>query len=433
MSIDGRQRVLIVGSGWAGSTLSRQLSPVKFDITVISPTTTTPYTPLLASAACGLYDFSLVETPIRTPSSPIKYIQGKVRTIDFTRKICRCRPFFPELETERFELSYDIIILAPGCLNQTFGTPGVVENAYFIRNVPDAMKIRTRIGEIFEKASLPGMTAEEQRDLLHILIVGGGPTGVELAAELCDLFEKSYARLYPHLRGMPRISIHDVAPTILSPFDAKLQEYALNSFQSRGVNIVTSSHILSVNAQCIETVEQGIIKTGMVIWATGNRATRLVESLPVRRSGRGLPRILTDQFLRVLSPVEKERKGDYASEDVYPEAYALGDAADILSASLPTTAEVACQKAEYLANALNKKGLSASSADQGEFHYQQKAIVAYLGQRDGVVEGSYEGDEGWTGQRAWMAWRSKNFWWTRSWRQKVLIVAAWLTDMLVGR
>lgn len=425
-----RQHVLIVGSGWAGSTLSRNLSAEKFDITVISPSPTTPYTPLLASAACGLYDFALVETPIRTTNPNVKYIQGKVRTIDFNGKCCRCRPFFQELENERFEINYDVIILAPGCLNQTFGTPGVVENAYFVRNVPDAMAIRKRVGEIFEKASLPGVTPEQQKSLLHIVVVGGGPTGVELAAELCDLFEGSYARLYPHVKGMPSISIHDVAPHILSPFDVKLQDYALSSFSRRGVNIITGSHILSVNADSIETKEQGIIKTGMVIWATGNRATRLIESLPVRLSGKGLPRILTDGYLRVLAPTKGEGNGDYNSSDVYPDAYALGDAADILSAALPTTAEVACQKAEYLANALNKGRNSTSMAD---FQYQQKAIVAYLGQRDGVIAGGDDGDEGWTGRRAWMAWRSKNFWWTRSWRQKILIVAAWMTDVFVGR
>lgn len=298
------------------------------------------------------------------------------------------------------------------------------------------MAIRTRIGEVFEKASLPNTTPERQRDLLHIIIVGGGPTGVELAAELCDLFSKHYARLYPRLKGLPRISIHDVAPHILSPFDAKLQDYALHSFSKRGVDVFTSSHILSVSADSIETKEQGRIATGMVIWATGNRATRLVEGLDVRTSGKGLPRILTDRFLRVLRPNKEENAGDsHVNDNIYQDAYALGDAADISGASLPTTAEVACQKAEFLAKSLNEN-LTPSSANSnvdGGFQYQQKAIVAYLGQRDGVVEATREGGEGWTGQRAWMAWRSKNFWWTRSWRQKVMVVVAWVVDLVGGR
>ena len=407
-----RQNVLIVGSGWAGSTLARALSASKYSITVISPSPSTPYTPLLASAASGLYDFSLVETPVRHENSSIKFIQGKVRTIDFQKKTCRCRPFFGDLEDERFELSYDIIILAPGCLNQTFGTPGVVENACFVRNVADAMSIRQRVSDCFEKASLPGKSEEEQRDLLHFVIVGGGPTGIELSAELHDLFGRSFAKLYPHLKAKPTIAIHDVAPQILSVFDAKLQDYALASFSKRGVQVMTNSHIESVGADHIVTSEQGRIPAGLVIWATGNRCTRLVESLPVQLTQR-LPRIVTDAFLRVYD------KDDH----ILPDTYALGDAADIKNASLPTTAEVACQKAEYLAKALNK-GFDTL------FKYEQKAIVAYLGHKDGVIAGD---ERNLTGQRAWMAWRSKNFWWTRSWRQKVLVVVAWVLDWLVGR
>ena len=413
-----KRDVLIVGSGWAGSTLASKLSTVKYNVTVISPSPTTPYTPLLASAACGLYDFSLVETPVRHENSAIKFIQGKVRTIDFENKICRCRPFFDGLENERFELMYDIIILAPGCLNQTFGTPGVVENACFIRDVADAMLIRQRVADCFEKASLPGRTEQEQRDLLHFVIVGGGPTGIELSAELCDLFKHSFAKLYPHLEGKPTIAIHDVAPNILSVFDAKLQDYALSSFSKRGVQVVTNSHIERVDTDSITTTEQGRIPTGLVIWATGNRCTRLVESLPVQLTPR-LPRVVTDSFLRVFG---KRVLGK--DEQILPDAYALGDAADIKGGSLPTTAEVACQKAEYLARTLNGKGVEA------QFNYEQKAIVAYLGQRDGVVAGE---ESNLTGQRAWMAWRSKNFWWTRSWRQKVLIVVAWILEWIVGR
>ena len=407
-----RKQILIVGSGWAGNTLSGQLSTSKYDITVISPTPTTPYTPLLASAACGLYDFSLVETPVRHHRSPVKFIQGKVRTIDFERKTCRCRPFFDGLEEERFELSYDILILAPGCLNQTFGTPGVVENACFVRTVADAMVIRQRVADCFEKASLPGRSEQQQRDLLHFVIVGGGPTGIELSAELCDLFEHHFSKLYPHLKGKATIAIHDVASQILSGFDLKLQDYALSSFSKRGVDVVTNSHIERVDADSIITAEKGRIAAGLVIWATGNRCTRLVESLPVQLTPR-LPRILTDSFLRVYGK----------DGQILPDAHALGDAADIKDGSLPTTAEVACQKADYLANSLNK-------GVQTAFKYEQKAIVAYLGQKDGVIAGE---EYNLTGQRAWMAWRSKNFWWTRSWRQKVLVIVAWVLDSVVGR
>lgn len=116
MSSSG-QIVLIIGSGWAGATLSGSLDESKYSITVISPETTTPYTPLLASAACGLYDFSLVETPIRRTGKKIKFIKAVVENIDFKAKTVQCIPAFPDrvaLPVEKFARGYDIVVIAPG-------------------------------------------------------------------------------------------------------------------------------------------------------------------------------------------------------------------------------------------------------------------------------------------------------------------------------
>lgn len=112
-----RQSIIIIGSGWAGATLSGSLDETKYSITVISPQTTTPYTPLLASAACGLYDFSLVETPIRRTGKKIKFIKAVVKDIDFKAKTVKCVPAFPDkvaLPVDKFNLDYDIVVIAPG-------------------------------------------------------------------------------------------------------------------------------------------------------------------------------------------------------------------------------------------------------------------------------------------------------------------------------
>jgi NADH:ubiquinone reductase (non-electrogenic) len=112
-----RKSIIIIGSGWAGATLSGSLDETKYSITVISPETTTPYTPLLASAACGLYDFSLVETPIRRTGKKIKFIKAIVEDIDFKGKTLQCTPAFPDniaLPVDKFSLDYDIVVIAPG-------------------------------------------------------------------------------------------------------------------------------------------------------------------------------------------------------------------------------------------------------------------------------------------------------------------------------
>lgn len=186
----------------------------------------------------------------------------------------------------------------------------------------------------------------------------------------------------------------------------------MSSFNKRNVEVLTGSHIEKVEKDCLFTKEKGRIACGLVIWATGNKCSPLVEALPVKKTPRN-PRILTDDFLRIYTS---------SSSSLIDSAYALGDCADVENARLPTTAEVACQKASYLASSLNK-GFSK------KFEYKQAALVAYLGQNDGVISGKQD----YSGSQAWIAWRSKNFMWTRTWRQKVLIVVGWVLDLVTGR
>ncbi|KAH9204296.1 hypothetical protein DL95DRAFT_418364 [Leptodontidium sp. 2 PMI_412] len=249
------------------------------------------------------------------------------------------------------------------------------------------------------------------RSLLHFVIVGAGLTEVEVSSELSDLFSTSYASLYPHLKSYISIAIHDVANQVLSGFDTKLQDYAIGSFTKQNVEVMTRSHIKRVKKDSLYTKEKGRIDAGLVIWATGNKSTAFVDSLPVKKTPRN-PRTLTDSFLRVY----------IRSSELFDGVYAIGDAGDVEDARLPTTAEVACQRAKYLAKVLN------GSVDE-EFQYKQTAIVAYSGQNDGVVSGKKD----YSGPQAWITWRSKNFLWTRTWRQKVLIVMGWVLDLVTGR
>lgn len=414
MTTPAVRRIVVVGSGWAGLTLCHKLDDKKYTITVISPQATCPYTPLLASTACGLFHSSLAEEPIRQKNKALKYVQATVTDVDFKRKACACSPAFSSLSDQTFEIEYDILVLAPGCTTQTFGIPGVAEHGLFVRNVADATAVQHKLHEILEIASLPTMSDRQQRDILHIIVVGGGPTGVEITAEMYDLFSEDISQLYPDLKNKFTISIHDVASNILSAFDASLSKYALESFERRHVAIKTNSHIRQVDKDRLHTKEDGEIPYGLLIWATGNKAVPLVEQLPVLKSAR-LPRIQTDTYLRVLD----------TNEAVIDSVFALGDAADIKGGELPTTAEVACQKGEYLAQVLN----SARIDDVAPFAYRQKSIVAYLGQQDGVISGKRD----WEGPQAWIAWRSKNLTWTRTWRTKIAILFEWILNFGFGK
>lgn len=228
---------------------------------------------------------------------------------------------------------------------------------------------------------------------------------------MSDLFNEDFSKLYPNLAGKFSITIHDAASFILGAFETSLQQHAIGSFSKRGVNVITDSKIKEVTKDSITTEAEGRIGCGMVLWTAGNKQCALVDSLDVAKTDK-LPRILTDEYLHVLD----------SDKSSMQDVFALGDAADMKKHFLPTTAEVAVQKAEYLAKMLNTDNVGKA------FEYQQKALVAYIGGHDGVVHGKPE----WSGQRAWAAWRSKNLLWTRSWRRKFMIVMYWFLDRWVG-
>lgn len=433
-----KQSLAIIGTGWAGFTLSQKAALSRYNITVISPLRTVQYTPLLASAACGLFNFRLAEEPVRRRSRAdgVAFYKARATAIDFGARVVRCRPDVrlgdgdPNVqearkssgdgnggEEEEFEVRYDKLCIAPGCGVQDFGTPGAARHALFLRTTNDARVVQQRLLEMLDAASLPGVVGtQRQRDLLHVRVVGGGAVGIEAAAELWDAWDGDLRHVYKHLDGMLRITIHDVASQILGTFDARLSEYATGSLEGKKVEIKTGSHIERVEQDCIVTKEDGRLPFGMLLWATGNKVSELVEGLRgVKKSEKGLPRILTDKYLRVL------REDGEPMEDVY----ALGDAADIEGETLPMLAEVALQKGEYLVDAFNK----GDGHPREPFRYKQRALLAYLGRHDGVIGGREE----WTGMSAWLAWRSGSLAWTRSWRRRIMISISWLFVWLGGR
>jgi NADH dehydrogenase len=149
-------------------------------------------------------------------------------------------------------VAYDKLVIATGCRSASFSTPGVLEYARFLKDVREARAIRQQLLSCLELASKPDVTPEERKRLLSFRVVGGGPTGVEFAAELHDFVTQDVYRLYPKLKDQVEITLYDGSPNILGGFDAHLRAYAEKKFARDGVTVKGNSRVTAVGRDWIE-------------------------------------------------------------------------------------------------------------------------------------------------------------------------------------
>ncbi|KAK3295940.1 pyridine nucleotide-disulfide oxidoreductase-domain-containing protein [Chaetomium fimeti] len=536
-NIDARkERVVILGSGWAGYGFARTLDPAKYERVIISPRSYFVFTPLLASTAVGTLEFRTILEPVRRLPGKIGFYQGWADDIDFNRKTIRVEtnaaeeaasktrvpapfppaPFPPPSETSGLEkevstpaqkpkgdvidIPYDKLVIACGAYSQTFNIEGVREHAHFLRDIGDARRIRLRVLSLFEQCSYPRgsdhLSDADKRQLLHFAIVGGGPTGIEFAAELHDLIRDDLAPIYPDLMPLVSITVYDVAPKVLPMFDQALAGYAMDTFARQNIHVKTEHHLQRLRladgelgrrhgALRIKIAEYGDeeVGAGLVVWSTGLMANPLVAKLASQElaldganpystapgsTTRHLLRdartggLLTDPYLRARTatkgsdgnsnstststsdnPTTPQPGGGSGAGGVLEDVYVIGDCAVMEhDASLPKTAQVAAQQATYLARRLN----SIPAGRNGKDSVVRDATGAEAGGKPfrfrnwGTLTylGSWkaihqsQADE-LKGWVAWVVWRGAYLTKSMSWRNKLLVPVYWVISWLFGR
>ena len=222
--------------------------------------------------------------------------QGKAMTGDRNEEYETTGQEISGKKGKRWEFSYDKLLVAVGCYSQTFGTPDIKENAFFMKNVGDARRIRKRILECFEIANLPTTGEQLRKHFLTFAVTGGGPTSMEFAAELSDLVHEDLTKLYPDLVPKVSIVVRDVAPHVLSMLDKKPSKYAIETFRRQGVEVKTSNHVQNLRpglprsdgseemeiadlqgCYTLTTKEDGDVGVGMCVWSTGNMMNPFVQ------------------------------------------------------------------------------------------------------------------------------------------------------------
>ncbi|KAL8214683.1 hypothetical protein R6Q57_004132 [Mikania cordata] len=315
-----KKKVVVLGTGWAGTSFLRNLKNPAYDVQVISPRNYFAFTPLLPSVTVGTVEARSVVEPIRNIVNKkkvnINFCEAECYRIDAKNKKVYCRS--TKDEKEEFVVDYDYLVVAMGARVNTFNTPGVEENCLYLKEVEDAQKIRRKVIDCFEKASLPNVSDDERKRMLQFVVVGGGPTGVEFAAELHDFVSEDLAKLYPTVKDFVKISLLEATNHILNMFDKRITAFAEEKFHRDGIDLKTGSMVVKVSDKEISTkeIKTGKISTipyGMAVWSTGI-ATRPVVVDFMKEIGQANRRVLaTDEWLRVEGTNNIYALGDCAT------------------------------------------------------------------------------------------------------------------------
>ncbi|KAH9079607.1 mitochondrial NADH dehydrogenase [Lactarius deliciosus] len=293
VAVKDKPRLVIVGGGWGAVGVLQTIHPGDYHVTIVSPDTFTTFTPLLPSAAVGTVSVrSLIES-LRKVIARLhgQLINGRAVDIVMSDRLLEVETVCATGEHRNIYLPYDKLVIAVGSVSSTHGVPGL-EHCFQLKTVGDAQAIRRRILDNFESASLPSTSEEERKRLLSFVVCGGGPTGVETAAEIFDLCQEDIINYFPKLLRKD-VSIHVIQSRehILNTYSEAISKYAEDKFQRDDVQLVTSARVREVHPdQVVYTtrdpdtgkVIEHTIPTNFVLWSTGismNPFTSRVSSL----------------------------------------------------------------------------------------------------------------------------------------------------------
>mmetsp|Transcript_1830 Transcript_1830/g.3984 ORF Transcript_1830/g.3984 Transcript_1830/m.3984 type:complete len:560 (-) Transcript_1830:365-2044(-) len=358
-----RERIVVLGTGWGSHAFLSTVDASKYEVIVISPRNFFLFTPMLAGAALGTVEYRSITDPIRNVNPLVDYYEATCTDIDPVKKTVACQSVVCEgtsCTIEQFEVPYDRLLIGVGAQTATYNIPGVKEHCQFLKQVGDAKKLRRAIGNVFERANIPGLSDAQRQAILTFVVVGAGPTGVELMSELLDFVEQDVPRYYPHLLQHVRVKLVEATDTVLMAFDESLRQKAAERLLSRPDRLVARGLLdasadplteIKLQAGVKEITDTEVVLTngdrvayGLVVWAAGNGPLPLVlsaidkfsEQKAAQSKARG--RLVVDPWLRV--------KG---ADDIF----AIGDCTLMDETPLPATAQVASQQGAFLGRLLN--------------------------------------------------------------------------------
>lgn len=379
--------IVIVGGGFAGTAvaqrLERRLRPDEADIVLLSRENYTLFTPMLPEVTSGELEVRHIVTPIRAQLSRTAFVLAEAFEIDVERRRVAYRHMLTGITVE---LVYDQLVLAVGSSTSTFGLPGVAENVWALKTLDDADALRNHLVWLLELADT---IADDRRrgELLTVVVVGGGFTGVEAAGEIFELF-RSVLRYYHRLRlGDVRMILVEGGATLLPGLPPKMGEYSRRVLERRGIEVLTGDVVKSADERGLTLGSGRRIDSATVIWSAGVAPSQSVAKTALPKTRRGA--VVTGPDMRVAE---------------FPNVWALGDCASIpdgKGGTFPMTAQHAIREGPHLADNLVRVLRGEATRP---FRYDSLGMMAALGGRKAVAQ--LPGDRVITGFIAWFLWRT---------------------------
>ncbi|SMF37058.1 NAD(P)/FAD-dependent oxidoreductase [Pseudobacteriovorax antillogorgiicola] len=395
-----RKHVVIIGGGFGGVNAAKILGRGKeYRVTIIDRRNHHLFQPLLYQVAMAALSPAEIAYPIRSLVRRYPHIDVLLD------EVVDLKPDQKEVVTKTRSISYDYLIMACGSNHSYFGNNEWEEHAPGLKTLGQATEIRRRVLLAFEKAANE-KDIEKQRQFLTFVIVGGGPTGVELAGSIAELSRLSFRRDFKNLdTSRTRVILLEGAPQILNAYPKKLSYKAALALEKLGVQVWTNAMVTKIESKGVYIGDDEFVKTSTVLWAAGVAASPLNKKLGSELDRGG--RVIVGQNCQV--------------ED-HPEVFVIGDQAHFKAKkgdTLPGLAPVAIQQGQYVAKYLNQM---AKGKKMGPFHYIDKGQMATIGRNKAVLKAF--GIE-MSGMIAWFAWLFVHILYLIGFRNRMVVLFQW--------
>ena len=390
-------KVVILGAGFGGLTAARALDK-DAQVLLIDQHNYQTFLPLLYQVSTAGLAADHVAYPIRGAlrKTNVQFRMGSPEAIDHQNSTITF--------SDGFEIKYDHLVIALGSTTADFGVPGVTEYAMGMKTVSEALNIRSKVMLAYEK-----MCASNDMQSFEIAVVGGGPTGVEMAGAFAELIRGPLKSDYAQVASRFKVSIIEAGPRLLPTFAPSLAQKTKEDLEKLGVTVLTNTAIKEVKSDSLTTAEGSVIPAKLTVWAAGVKGVSVIEKLglPINRG-----RLVVDQTLQVNG---------------FKNIWAIGDVAGVQDNSgnlLPMVAPVAMQQARFLAKQIK---LSKSTSELANFKYRDKGAMATIGRHKAIVE--VKGIK-LSGPVAWLAWLWLHLFYILGDRNKIGTMADWTWNYL---